>query len=370
MRRNHTLHWFDRYLGIPLIFFLGLLRRKRAFVEPVRIGVLNTAAIGDTILLSGAIGDLRERFPEATITFFAGPSNVAAAELIEGIEVIPIPAISPWKAIPKIRKQEFDLWIDFGQWPRLNALYSFFAKAKFKIGFETPGQFRHYVYDKSAKHEVIHELDNYRKLVALVGGKGKALPALKIKSDGGKGSKRLAFHLFAGGSRSYLKEWPEKKWIELAARLKGFEIVLTGAPADRLRCEAIQAQCGGQVLAGKLSLRETAEMLAGCRAVLSVDTGIMHLAATMGCPTVALHGPTSPFRWGGVGARVVAVSPKMGYCPCIHLGFESKCTKNTCMEAIEVDQVMKALGLLQVFVEDSRELEHIDGFFGSEHFGK
>ncbi len=352
MRGSGFLHFLDRYLGIPLVFFLGRLKRKRLLPpmpKQAKIGLLNTAAIGDTILLSAVIADLRLGLSLAEFHFFCGPSNYEAALLIPGIRVVKIPATHPHKAIPLMRKETFDLWIDFGQWARLNALYTYFAKAKFKIGFKTPGQYRHYIYDKTAEHELIHELDNYRKLISIVGVPSKSSTKLTMGRDAMVASNRIVLHLYAGGSRSSIKQWPEERWIQLIDYLTdgGHSITLTGTAKDREKCERVRMACRDvekiDLAAGTLSLRETALLLASSKAVVSVDTGIMHLAATLGCPTVALHGPTSPDRWGGIGPRVIPVVPSCGYAPCLHLGFEKICSSNRCMQSISLLQVIKAL---------------------------
>lgn len=354
MRGSFLLHLADRLIGIPLVRFLGIFKKRRpiqSLPKDARIAVLNTAAIGDTILISAVIADLRLSFPQAEIYFFCGPSNHEAAMLIPKIQVINLPIMKPYRSIPLIRKKNFDLWVDCGQWARLNAIYSFFAKAKLKIGFKTEGQYRHYIYDQTVDHEMIHELDNYRKLVAMIGVRLKSQPKLDMSWNSNANSDHIILHLYAGGSRSSIKQWPEPHWIELINSLnnQGYSVILTGAKSDRQKCEEIRKSCRNSekidVAAGKLSLRETALLLISARGVISIDTGVMHLAAVLGCPTIALHGPTSPNRWGGVGPRTISLVPNHGYVPCLHLGFEKICSNNHCMQAIPVDQVIKAFAL-------------------------
>src|SRR3989344_4347650 len=349
MRANRLLHLLDRYLGIPLIFLLGLFRKRCNFpsLPPnAKIGLLNTAAIGDTILLSGAIADLHAHFPHAELLFFSGPSNYEAALLIPHVQVIKLPVISPRKTIQLIRKHTFDLWVDFGPWPRLNALYSHFAKAKFKIGFQTPGQYRHYIYDRSALHQAIHELENYRHLIALIGVKGNSPPVLALEKSGPIDPNQFVLHLYAGGSQAALKQWPENHWIKLIDHLtkKGYRICLTGNQRDEEKCKKVKQHCQNpeqiEVKAGQLSLRKTALLLKASNAVISVDTGIMHLAAALGCFTIALHGPTSPHRWGAIGPRAIAITPKKPYSACIHLGFEKISSENCSMKSIQVNQII------------------------------
>src|SRR6267378_7214310 len=95
LRGSPLLHLLDRYLGIPTIALLGRLRRKRPLPAKIEtIGLLRTVAIGDTVLMSGIIADLRRAFPGASLVFLAGPSNFEIASMIDGLDrvvKVPIP---------------------------------------------------------------------------------------------------------------------------------------------------------------------------------------------------------------------------------------------------------------------------------------
>jgi ADP-heptose:LPS heptosyltransferase len=159
----------------------------------------------------------------------------------------------------------------------------------------------------------------------------------------------LSVHPWASGFRSSLREWPEKRWaaLGLKALRKGYDIAITGAPSDAYRANQLATLIGCSdrvsVKAGD-SLEGTAETLAKSAAVVSVNTGVMHLAAALGRPTLALHGPTNPCRWGPVGAmtRVVGPGPAVGggY---LNLGFEYPTNPPDCMGMIEVEEVWLAL---------------------------
>ena len=89
-------------------------------------------------------------------------------------------------------------------------------------------------------------------------------------------------------------------------------------------------------------------MLAGSAAVVSVNTGVMHLAAALGVPTVSLDGPTAPQRWGPIGPRTVSVRPAQADCGFIHLGPEYDPRYADCMKRITVAQVVAAMhGLME-----------------------
>jgi len=352
-RGSPVLHFLDRYAGIPAVAILGHARRKRALPSAIRtIGLLRTAAIGDTVLISAAIADLRAAFPGASVIFFAGPTNFEMASMLDGVNVvIKVPIVNIAAALRRVRSIAVDVMVDFGQWPRFDALLTLFSKASFTIGFQTRGQHRHYGYDATVEHSShAHEIENYRRLLRAVGVKTGNPPRLPTPSPGALAATNYAvFHLWPGGRRKKLKQWPDENWLALVEEMASLEmeVVLTGAPADRDGNDAIiervrpDARCFVRNAAG-LSLQGTAAMLAYSRLVVSVDTGVMHMAAALGVPLVALHGPTSSRRWGPISERAIAVDSPLDGCGYLNLGWEYSPRPLTCMECIPYEAVRDA----------------------------
>lgn len=347
----------DRKVGIPLGMVLGAIRRRRGLPGEIRtIALFKEACIGDTILLAGLVPDLRAAFPGARLVFFAGPSNCAAAAMLGVDEVVGVPITNPVRAIPALRSRSVDVLLDFGQWPRINAVYSWFASSRFTVGFDTPGQHRAHAYDAVVPHrDDVHELENFRALLRPLGIKSRTPPRIEAGPvpRGFEGMEYVVCHPWPGGTLSHVREWPQQRWIELVRRFRedGLEVVVTGGPADRDRAEELVAQVGGDEvrnLAGVGGLAAVAGLLAGARCVVSVNTGIMHLAAAVGAPTLGLNGPTSERRWGPIGPRTTCASvppPHGGY---LHLGFEYAGRPIDCMQRIGLEDVwVRAQGLLE-----------------------
>ncbi len=354
-RGSDILRFLDRYLGIPIVTTLGFFKKKRERPQLIeKIALLKTAAIGDTVLLSAVVRDIKEKLPNSEIFFFTGSSNYEIAKIISGefsnVNVIKLPIKNPFRAISIIRQYEFDVWLDFGAWPRLNALFSYFSNAKFKVGFKTKNQYRHYIYDVTVEHDNrIHEVFNYKKILEQICIKGNNLPQINVDTDVEKDKNLIVIHMFPGGSRSYLKEWPETYWVRLIDYLtnKGYSIALTGAKADRDRALRVYNQCKRKnlisVVAGEFSLREVILLLRKSFLVISVNTGIMHLASALGCNLVALHGPTSPNRWGPLNENSIIIQSPLECSPCLNLGFEYGCNENKCMKEITLKAVIDAV---------------------------
>jgi heptosyltransferase III len=358
-RGNPALRLLDRYAGIPIVAAGGLLRRRRPRpTEPRRIGVLNSTNIGDTVLLAPVLEDLARRFPDAEVVLFAGPVNLPVARLIEGVTPVELRLSSPASAVRAIRAQRLDAIVDFDQWPRVEPVYCLLSGAGWRAGFRSPGQHRHYAFDAAVDHsDAVHELENYRRLARLLGVESQSEP--RIRAPGALAAERLppspyaVFHLWPTGVRSELKEWPWDRWRELARQLsaRGLTVVLTGSSADAPRTSEFVAASGDLAprlvdAAGKYDLAEVVDLLSGSRYVVSVNTGVMHLAAASGAPTVGLNGPTSERRWGPRGERAVSVESSLDGCGYLHFGWEYRGQREDCMVGITVDRVLDAvLGL-------------------------
>jgi ADP-heptose:LPS heptosyltransferase len=355
-RANGTLRFLDRYLGIPLVSALAMLRSKRRSSPKTRtIGLLMTAAIGDTVLLAGPLSDLKAAFPKARIILFVGNSNYEAAELLDGAaSVVPLPMRSIIRAASIVRQNPVDVMIDFGSWPRVNAFLTLASRASFTVGFRTPGQHRHYGYDAVVDHSPeVHEIENYRRLLGAIGVRGSHRPVLRPRFEeldpAWLGRRFLVFHLWPGGSRADLKLWPIENWARLAEELTdaGYDIALTGGEFDH---ERNQNLIGDLAIARRdklfnvagWPLSRVASLLSKARLVVSVDTGVMHLAAALGTPLVALHGPTSPQRWGPLSNRAITIEsplPGSGY---LSLGWDAPASPPACMESISYAKVREA----------------------------
>jgi ADP-heptose:LPS heptosyltransferase len=348
-RGKGRLRLLDRTAGVALLAAAGTFRRRRTRPDELRrIGILKSRGIGDMTLLSGVARDISDAFPVATVLLIAGRDNAEVARLIEGVEVVTLPIHEPVEAIRRLRALSLDVLLDFGQWSRVEAICSLLSGARFTIGFDTPGQRRHYCYDVTVRHSGdVHELENYRRLAASVGVESRAVPRLGDPESNGRGpaERFVVFHLWPGGYRSELKEWPLESWRDLGRRLadRGYSIVLTGSEADEERTERFARAChaAGTVenAAGRYALSELVDVLRRSSCVVSVNTGVMHLAAAIGAPTVALNGPTSETRWGPVGERVRSVNADLPGCGYLNLGFEYDRGPADCMQAISVDRV-------------------------------
>jgi heptosyltransferase-1 len=105
------------------------------------------------------------------------------------------------------------------------------------------------------------------------------------------------------------KEWPEPQWRAVAAELaKSIDVVLPwGTEAERARAARIASGVAGARIPERRPLDGMARLIAGASFVVGVDTGLLHLAAALGVPLVAIFAGSEPELTGPVGAGPIAV---------------------------------------------------------------
>jgi heptosyltransferase III len=365
MRRGSKVNrLMDFWLGIPLLNILAIAivaGRRRTWPERVKkVGVLCSPALGDTLLFSAALQDIRAHFPgtnseSVQIVHFCMNQNIAAAELIPGADRrVLVNLTKVGETIRRFRAERLDVMLDFSSWQRLTAFYSMMAGARFTAGFRTKGQHRGRGYDLTVEHRNDrHEVCNFRALLRGVGIATQADPRVQLSAPANEplpnARDLVVFHLWASGNRHWLREWPEDRWIELAGRLARLDstFVITGAPGDRARIEQFSQRMATVNLSavpfiGTDGFVSLAHLLQRARVVVSVNTGVMHLAAVLGAPTVSINGPNRNGRWGPVGPRAVGVEAPGDGCGYLHLGFDFDGNATDCMERTTVDMVVAA----------------------------
>jgi heptosyltransferase-2 len=124
-------------------------------------------------------------------------------------------------------------------------------------------------------------------------------------------SRPVAIHPGSGGRR---KCWPARRFATLAARLDRPVLLLEG-PADAEPCREFAAQLPLSLRtahAAGLPIPQAAALLCECRLYVGSDSGVSHLAAALGVPTMAVFGPTDPAVWQPLGDRVALARAMSG----------------------------------------------------------
>lgn len=148
------------------------------------------------------------------------------------------------------------------------------------------------------------------------------------------------------------KQWPASHYAQIAAEYagKGWRIALLGSAKDAAVCAqivsllptALQTQCDN--LAGRTRLGQAIDLLAVCRAVVSNDSGLMHIAAALHRPLVAVYGSTSADFTPPLSDQVELLHTDINCRPC----FKRQCPygHKRCLTELLPDQVSGALARL------------------------
>lgn len=177
------------------------------------------------------------------------------------------------------------------------------------------------------------------------------LPEERVSGSTGRNSSRkgLRHVALAPGAQHATKRWPAERFGALAQELvaSGVSVSLVGGPADVQICNLVEAQSESKLgrYDGARTIEETARILDECDAIVTNDSGVMHLASARQVPIVAVFGSTTrDLGFAPYGVRHVVVEHDVSCRPCSHIG-RSKCPKRhfACMLGIEVGEVMQAL---------------------------
>lgn len=151
----------------------------------------------------------------------------------------------------------------------------------------------------------------------------------------------------AGAEYGPAKRWPLERFAETAngisATRPDIEWVLFGAPGEKEMGEKLSAMLTGRNvnLVGKTTLTSLIASLRQCRALLTNDTGTMHLAAALGVPTVSIFGSTEPVLTGPLGSKHIVIRHHVPCSPC----FKRECPFGhyDCMTKIQPARVAQAV---------------------------
>lgn len=151
-----------------------------------------------------------------------------------------------------------------------------------------------------------------------------------------------AVALCPGAEYGPAKRWPEAHFAVLARSLaaRGYGVWLVGSHKDRAIGDAIAAASGGAArnLCGQTSLDQAVDLLASAAAVVTNDSGLMHVAAALGKPLVALYGSSSPGFTPPLSATARIASLHLPCSPC----FQRECPLShlDCLRKLAPEQVL------------------------------
>lgn len=318
--------------------------KRRFLIRPRRFLLLAMLPIGDTMLITPTIRALRERHPDAHIVALATPTNAPLLErlgLLDKVETIDTSDMasnlsSITSAIYKLRKQKFDVSIDFTSpaFKFINFLCGIPVRTYMKfphLWWLLPRNQAAWRNTHAAQHyyNCARELDlppwsevNHTPIVHTSADDRAAANAFLREAMGTDVPRHLLVGIHPGGAGlGGKKRWPVDRFAELAARLKqnfGTSIVLLGGVEDKPLAEEIARSVGDKavIVAGEAPLMTSLAVLERCDLLIGNDSSLLHGAAALGVPYVGVFGVTHAPNFQPVPQRPgqgVIVQPKV---PC------------------------------------------------------
>jgi heptosyltransferase II len=292
----------------------------------VKILVISLAGIGDTLIATPFIHELRANFPEATIDVLT--KEAGGRDLLENNphvnrviykNLMQCGRLETLRFLWSLRAGRYQLSINTHPQSRMHyRIAAMLAGAQVRISHEYEcfnWLDRCLVTATLPQDYTRHSIDNNLDVLPLIGARQK-LPAhemeIFLKPDEEKfaeeflarhglaGQKILGLHVGSGGTKNLpLKRWPLKNYAGLVRRLNqerpDVRVLLFGGPEEAKDHPVVLAQADQALTleAKTKSLRETAALMKRCRAFLSVDTALMHLAAAVKAPNqIVIEAPT------------------------------------------------------------------------------
>ncbi len=292
----------------------------------MKILVIGPSWVGDMMMSQSLYRTLKQQYPDASIDVMApGWCRPLLSRMPEVNQAIAMPI--GHGSFQLLKRRQLGLSLEKNHYDRAyvlpnsfkSALIPFFAGIKQRIGWR--GEMRYgllnerHTLDKMALPLMVQR---YVALAYSVGEIKKASdlpqpilwPQLSVSQDEilavsekfSMTGSRPIIGFCPGAEFGPAKRWPHYHYAALAKHLidAGHQIALFGSVKDReageeiLRSLSTEQQQHCHNLAGNTSLDEAVVLLASCQSVISNDSGLMHIAAALQRPLIALYGPTSP----------------------------------------------------------------------------
>lgn len=329
--------------------------------------------LGDVLATLGTLRAIKASAPDRRLVFVA---DAVYHELLAGAryidELLPAPphmeglggAIRYNDYVARLREMDIECVMDFHSNTR-SAILSWLSGAPVRIGFDVRGRKMLYTETESRIGVVDGETrarTSHESAIALARrwipelDDGSPSRTLDVPESDLRDGRETVLGLGIGpeavergivglnaGNPYPAKAWPDTAFVALARELAsaGRAVVVLWGPGERERAQRI-AEADGVFLAPGLALRAVPGFLRALSAVVTIDSGMKHIAVAVGTPTVTLFGPTTPDEWHMGGERDRFLYARLSCSPCrlLHCPFDDP---SPCMSRLTPDDVLDAL---------------------------
>lgn len=337
-----------------------------------KILILRMDGLGDLVLSSAAIREIRRGFPNAEITLAVGSWNEEIANCIPYYDNLivhdcflfsffrgnrKIRFKEELEFVKKLRRTKYDLGIDL-RGDLLSIIPLFLSGAKFRFAKDTRGGgflLTHIV--KWNRRCIKHEKDKTLRYVEALG-----IPVANEDLELHIQKKNIEYvesYLWEKGVKQfdllvtiapcalyYWRSWRPERFAQVALRIANdykCKVVLVGTRGDRGILDEINelADCKTINSAGDLTLTQVVALIGHSAVFIGNDSGLTHIAAALKTPMIQLFGPGEPEKFGYTGDKnILLMKTDCPYHPCTQQ--VCKYQERWCMDQISVDDVMGA----------------------------
>jgi heptosyltransferase II len=337
-----------------------------------RLVVIAPNWLGDAVMALPAFADLRRHYPAAEITVAARPSVAPMFTMVNGVDrVVTLPggggvrALTGWREdVRALTPGAFDTAVLF---PNSFATALIASKAHIRERWGYAADWRGGMLTRAIPRPggELHQRAYYQTLTAAL-GIPQGPPFASIHADRDKARQLLRdigldldepFVVFApGAAYGRAKQWLPERYAELAGSIindRGWSVLMVGAKVDRPACDDIARRLpasGTRInrlidFCGKSDLPTLAGILGEAYAVVSNDSGAMHLAGAVGTRVVAIFGPTrekqtSPLSAGPGAPQPIVITNDVFCRPCM---LRECPIDHRCMRRIGARQVLNVI---------------------------
>lgn len=363
--------------GWLLFSMINALQRKR---KPERLGkvlVIKLWAIGEVVMATPVLEALKRHYPDCTVHILVGKTSLPVVENNPFCDkVIPIEEDiflrlkirQILRLARDLKREGYDTAIVLHQF-FLFGVFAWLAGIPVRAGIDRRGEGFALTVKAMPSPKPIHRVQENLSVVGALGVKTEGLAARiwlapealeragnMLKEAGCRGGKVVVM-LPTGGQNApaatlsaniVTKRWPVELYAELARRLTEewhCVIVLGGAAETGLEVSFKDTQAS--VMIGKTDLATTIGLIGRADAVVTNDSGPMHIAAALGRPMVAIFGPTDSRILGYQSEKAVILTSNTECSPCyredLFPGVVPECEHQKCMRSVTVEMVHEAV---------------------------
>lgn len=323
-----------------------------------KILVIKFGGIGDVLLSTVVLANLKNYFPGAEIYFLTHSSCrdvVKDNPYLTKYFTFNFGFDEGWCLMKNIKSHKYDLIIDLYGNPR-SALVTFWSRARFRVGFN----FRHrkYAYNIVAQgrggsvHNVEFNLDALRKIEVPIVKYELAVYiseihknfARKFIEKNGIDKKEIFGILVSGGWET--KKYKTKDFAELIKMIKKkYDVnflLMWGVESEKAECETIKKETGDYVfIEPETGLKYASAFMRRCKIVIGNDSGLLHLAVASGVPVLGIYGPTNPDSQGPFGEKNLVVRNEG--LDCLNCNLLVSKRNNICMTELPKEKIVEKI---------------------------